>query len=46
LAEIDFITNPDVERDLVSGEHARANQDLVTEALAHALVDDLLSQPR
>lgn len=45
LAEIEFITNPDVERDLVSGGDADANQDAVTETLAQALLDDLMRQP-
>ncbi|WP_095209123.1 N-acetylmuramoyl-L-alanine amidase family protein [Luteimonas sp. JM171] len=45
LAEIDFITNPDVELELISGPRAAQNQDAVVEALAEALLSDMLNQP-
>jgi len=45
LAEIDFISNADVEKEIISGENADANQDTIVGALADAIVEDLLEQP-
>jgi hypothetical protein len=43
LAEMEWITNPDIETSLISGPQASVNFNNVVNGLRDAIIDDLLS---